>query len=945
MEKLKKTKSYFTIKEKRHQRTDDGTIFERDYMTLNSLGDWAGKTFPYGDGNFKMLTGNKYNVTRKHNFGKWAKTEDGDIIWNYDDLDKVSQNTNIQESTEIKTNPNKTSLLSFAYYGSCTEAIKNTIKSIITKFPGELYVGQEFMGETIEEINGKCIVENPFGIDIISDSGSSEILKNFADSSKKYEVIDNLGQSIGTVAWSVEHNDRINVRCLKEGDLINTITILDNFIIKEMYYGGNRILITEKEYQDYHVRLNNETINELFGAYTDLERILLNLESKPLYTATLDYPHEDEETGKIVTYQKKFTWPTDGGWNLDIESGRYEQYLTDLLDLAGFYDEYYTDNIWRSMTHDAIKNMDRTFIDERADEDDYSDGISRMEALLHSYGHFFDQFKFTIDSLKNRKKVSYEGNNNTPDYFLIGENELSGWDTTNPISTLNSVKVPNINFSGLSKIFENSDAYKQFLVNLKLNSKSILSKKGTRQGIEELLSLFGMESEDHAKDKKNADYTITEYVTVMKYKDNSAFEVGINESFPIEELNKLKKSYPDEMDGYYEDTLEGLPVRIVYGKEKKYIVPWFFTGSTLDGEPYFQMYGGWGKRYRIDVETEDGIISLGKGVFEETEKYLKYVSNIDALEDMLISKVNNGDIFYVSDVTDYKEASSAPNSVSNYFICINVNEIGNIEKGWRNIPLEDISKGSGKGATVLYLESIIDEIKGNNPHVGFGKYDDGSEYYEIFKQLFKYSIENDNFNDAAYSCNDGSIDSAILQAGFAEANVLVRDNSKCWYFRPDENNEGNKKLVCVNQKETTFNNGNEKYVNGEAFFISDVNPFDYETKKTSSREMASYSVMNTKRMEIHFLTDKFKGNEQFIADYKLFINEDVLPYLKQMIPSTTIWWVRIGDEKFSANAQALDVVSTAKKYKVDGVIIKDTVNEDNLKTFKYRKKINSLTDR
>ena len=55
--------------------------------------------------------------------------------------------------------------------------------------------------------------------------------------------------------------------------------------------------------------------------------------------------------------------------------------------------------------------------------------------------------------------------------------------------------------------------------------------------------------------------------------------------------------------------------------------------------------------------------------------------------------------------------------------------------------------------------------------------------------------------------------------------------------------------------------------------------------------------------------------------------------------------MRIGDEKFSANAQALDVVSTAKKYKVDGVIIKDTVNEDNLKTFKYRKKINSLTDR
>lgn len=945
-EKLKKTKSYFTIKEKRHQKVSEGTIFERDYMTLNSLGGWPGKTFPYGEGNFKMLTGNEVNVARKHNFGKWAKTESGSTIWGYDDFDAVAQNSNLSQTSQAEVNPNTTSLLSFAYYGSCVEVVKNTIASIIKKFPGELYVGREIK-EDIEGLDGKCRVENPFNIDIVSDSGKDDILKSFADGSSYYEVIDNSGNTVDSVKWGVEHNKNINLRCLMDGDIINEITITDNFIIEEVFYGGKKLLVTDKSFMGYHIRPKQSYIGEIRDGFTDLEKILLNFDSKPLYTAVLDNPHEDLETGKIITYQKKFTWPTRGGWNLDIETSRYSKYLGELLELADFYDKNYSDNIWRSMTHDSIKNMDRAYLSGDVTSDDYNEGTTRIEALLHSYGHFFDNFKFCIDSLKNSNKISYDGNNNAPDCFLYNENEISGWEMTNPVSSLQNIKTNNIDFGGTSKEYTLADAEKQFLRNLKLNTRSIFSKKGTREGIEELLSLFGFESEDHAVSANNADYSISEYVTVLKPNEDSAFEVESGETFPIEEWNRLKKTYSDENDGYNEDTLEGLPVKIVYGENgMKYLVPWFFTGSTIDGEPYFQMYGGWGKRYKKEIENElaPNITEIRNGIFEETEKYIKYAASVDSLEEILPNKVSKGDIFYVADVTDYKKSVETPEEVSNYFICIDDSETGNITEGWENIPNNDIKQGKGNGIKVLYLESLIDEIKGNNPHTGFGNYDDGQEYYKIFSQIFKYSIENDNFKDGAYKCSE-DLEDIIIKSGFENAEKLIKDNVKCWYFKPNSEN-GNKNLICKNHEdEVIFNNGKEKAENGETLYTSELNPYDYELKTVSSREMASYSVMNTKRMEIHFNVEKFKGNEDFISEYKKFINENILPYLKQIIPSTTIWWLRIGDERFGSTATSMDKIPNIKRYKVDGAILNRNIDGE-LKTFKVnaRRKISTLVD-
>lgn len=953
MEKLIKTKSYFTVKGKRHQRVPDGIVTERDYMTLNGLGNWDGKTFPYGEGNFKMVSGNQLNVTRKHAFGKWDRTESGSTVWTYGDLDNISTNTAVSSGVSLQGLPNKTSLLSFAYYGSCAEAVRNTITSIIKKFPGEIYFGNVYNGED-DILDGKCQIKNPFGIDFTTngDIGKNEVWKSFANSSSNYEIIDNSGETIGDAIWNI---DFINpkIKCFTEGELITEVSFGYGIVIQEKYYNGRRIFIGDGKYSGYHIRLKREKVKELLLEFSDEEKTLLDFTTQPLFTATFDYPHEDSETGRIVTYQKKFTWPTDGGWNIDITSSRYAKYVEGLLEIADFYDEYYTDNLWRSMTHDAIKSMDRTFISDTEDSDDYNEGTSRIEALIHSYGNFFDKFKFCIDSLKNINKVTYDKNGNSPVSYLSSANELGGWDMTNPVSTLDALEEMTYPSDSVRTI-KRSDAEEQFLRNLRLNSKSILSKKGTKEGIEELLALFGLESDTHAAKASNTkgDYSITEYVAVLKPNSASTFELSDTDGeFDLETYNQMKATYPESTDGNGndEDTLDGLPVRILYSNGKKYLIPWFFSDTAIDGEPYFQMYGGWGKRYEkaIDTELAPDKESICNGVFEETEKYLKYVNSISELENILVTKVSKGDIFYVNDIKDYQMVMGDVNSaISHYFICIDTDNIGNIETGWENISTADIQNGKGNGIKVLYLETLIDEIKGNNPHVGYGKYDDGKEYFEIFRQLFKYSIENNSFKDGAYeNCNTDELKDAIRNAGYDVQREVI-DNVKCWYFKGNSTNNENLRLVLRDTYSAdTFSTvvGKGKYLNGDTLYKSELEPFDFETKESTSNEMASYSVMNTKRMEIHFFTEKYK-DEKMLTDFKRFINTDVMPYLKQMIPSTTIWWMRIGDERFGAQVKALDKLSTLKKYKVDGTILKQAGEGEELKTFEYRKKINTLVD-
>ena len=143
----------------------------------------------------------------------------------------------------------------------------------------------------------------------------------------------------------------------------------------------------------------------------------MNRESTPKYSAVFEVISENSFGYK--TELKKFTFPKSGPHNLSVGDSAYNSYINELMTYAEFYDEYFCDNLWRSMTHESIKNFDWTFTRDYGvgEEDAYVFGGSRIQKTLRLFGREFDEIKTYIDALKNYHKISYGKDNAIPDYF------------------------------------------------------------------------------------------------------------------------------------------------------------------------------------------------------------------------------------------------------------------------------------------------------------------------------------------------------------------------------------------------------------------------------------------------------------------------------------------------------------------------------------------------
>lgn len=953
-------KSNYTIK-KHHKSLDNSTIFVRDYMTTTNLGGWKSGTIPYGSSNFKMTVRTKSNGYRSHRYGKLVKQNKiVDESTNFGEIwtEQCVDDTTKPKDAEIKLKPNYNSLLDFAYYGSCVELIKTSISNIINNFPAELYVTNKeelYFDEELQihrPLGGPNMVrvENPFNIDVFSESVDPNLtdineLRYFCKSKYKYQIINADGEYESCL--DILLNNTTNRVCDMDGDVTGYVD-LGILELYRFYRDGEEIIMCNREYAGYHIRPTNDIVDKFFESLDDFEQVLLNRNTWPLYKATFDYYH-DTDFG-VMTYKKDFVWPSLHGYNIDISQSEYKHYVNELLTLAEYLDERYSNNLWRMMVHESIKNLDSTVhhTDNCDNEDEIALGTSRLESFFKVESRFFDDLKRYIDNIKNTNVITYDENNNIPSYFLKDVVELSGWDVTNPTSTLSSTSKVFGLYDGYDKVYGTDEARENFYRTLKLNSEAIFSRKGTRQGIESILAMFGWCSYDFAKAKYNMkperkkdttngiilqwddldaerqsefyDYKIEEYVKVVSNTEDDIYDA--NEDMPVEYYNSLKTN---ELTNYSVDnTLQGLPVRLAYfqdefGNSYKYIIPWFDSIDEIDGTPYFQMYGGWGKRNRIDIHDTDMVTNDVNALYsrsdfhlyEESIKYLHMVRSLSDLQDIRYKDLVDGDIYYVYETSDFERFYNIPFNEevhSNYFIIKDkqnsyyfgdtFNASGDKIMGWENIPLRDVENAYGDGLKVLYLENIIDEVKGNNPHVGYGLYDNGEEYFKYFTQLFKYAIESDNFTDDAYDCNTGEVLDEIKKIGFTLSDYVM-DNMKCWYFT-DKYNESNaiyrlnrvRTLDGLFEEETYENAHSYKendilhhvYVGHDNFFDSDLRPFNLETQeRNSSDEAAANSVINTKRMKIIF-----NSPMKLDPEYHIYLNTCVLPYVKQMIPSTTI---------------------------------------------------------
>ena len=1023
------TKADFTLRRKHKKGPSGTTIYENDYTTINPMPNALKGEYVIGDSNFIFTSRLGINAQKKHVRGKFIPPVSGSvedkIAWTIENM----PDSGITNETKIRLKPNYTSIKDFACYGSAVKLVQGTVNGVITDFPAEMYLSNEQItfyapdsgcaGYSFNEENAFAysgnILYNEYAIDITTANIRPETVYNplryFTLCGSSYNYIDANGNAYdfsgftvtstasgtcyqGKSVWVDKLAEVIVTFTGASGTKKLKISIFKDNQDETVYYtyvGVPKTSITSGG----HIKPKKEIVEDYFRDCDDFTGVLLERTANPIYTSTFETPRETE-TGYVYD-MVSYTWPTLlGGYNPDL-SGPYFSYVEGLMHLAEFYDEFFSDNMWRSLTHEAIKTLDWTYVSNTdGDVQDMSTiDTSRIEPITKIYGRQFDDLKRYADGIKSINTITYNQKSNTPDYTLTDVLENSGWETkTLKITSDNDICTKPL-YPGLNSGHTSSDANNEFLRRMKLNSQYLFSVKGTRKGLDSMLGMFGFTPYD---------YTIKEYVYVFTGSTFPHFCSGTSGNnyvaYPLAKdvstINKYKVNF-NAFDPYGDYC--GIPVaEIGYfpsgetGPDCSYVVPWFSYGKNYDDGLYFQKHGGWGKRKEMDVELEiapsvSSITSCGGAVplYTETQARLKFAKDFDELLQQAYASSNVHDVSYVTDISRIEDLYTSGYSqeitgASHYFVLENEDmnqflgwSVDAGKYGWRSIAMSEIQTPSAStaGTLVLYLESIKDDTTGNNPHIGNGTYDDGMSYISGMSEVFAYSLVNKNFIGI-----DDSTCSEIKKIKFGVEKY--EDNRKCWFFTDNYNKKGGKEATCgsglkniefrevdISDAICELENCNDSRINtgggcdsGLAFDVatllssasgnqsvnigsranasshfitetpihnpnfnpnipaSSANPrdiltgatklygrtsglitFDPEKKRNrgDNGEAQANSIVNVKNLDVSFnIPSGFSADDK--TAFRQYVETSVIPYLTQMIPSTSILsWSFSGD--------------------------------------------------
>jgi len=606
-----------------------------------------------------------------------------------------------------------------------------------------------------------------------------------------------------------------------------------NSVIIDTWIGDNNTLIylsdSDNTALDKHIRPKEELIVKFYNECDNFEKLILDRKTTPKYKAVFSVIKENERG--YYREMEEFKFPTSyGDYNIDASSFGFNEYTTRLAEIGAYYDEYFTDNLYRSMTHEAIKNFDWTYTREFTvdGEEEFVHGGEKVQKALRVFAREFDEILTYINNIKNIGRVTYDERSNTPDYFLIDELENKGWDVclVYPYDLEEYIKnddgtktyLPSNNYeqqqqldnkygekffirqftqnakkevcpysnkwvdeypegyfisccgeespcqykgsvykfvnasgmgstyydqceSGATKIknriktytdeksYTYMDANNAFMRRMVINSPYIWRHKGTIEGIEMILGMFGFKSQrwvnrmtDNCVNSAiTADYEITEYSSFTNRIEDKWD--AVHQMYRIDWINSTKAivydyrstsnytKYGAQEQGYV--SYQGLPVSYRYEYSsatkpyieasplaaddpqpstssvtkafkmaetnepvrRRYLYPNFNKYEQLDGNPYFQMNGGWLAKtvqndgdtrynFQFDVDdniaytcyvksgetTESGDIIDNKPIYKETIRNIKRVDNIAELISTPMTLLKEGTIYYVSNI-------------------------------------------------------------------------------------------------------------------------------------------------------------------------------------------------------------------------------------------------------------------------------------------------------
>lgn len=898
----------------------------------------------------------------------------------------------VQETGKVK----HTSLKSECGDGTVTESYKSYYTKDCEYYEYNYNSGNFEEKNTPDGVVDGFVLKNPFNIDLHHKNVNIDTYDNpmrfMSKSWENYCVVTSEGTEEKITNYTINLKEAEECMDCNEGRVLQEIvfqTENDNEFIINAYYISGEIVYVYNNTEAPNIssiQPQKEYIDEYFSDLTGFKRQLLRQDTNPLYSNRFITP---VEKNFVIYYpERQYTWPSiNNGYCIDITSQSFDNFIDSLYDLGQNFDELWCDNLYRSMTHESIKNFDWTYSRdyEEGDAQDNIDGGERMQKIIRVFGRVFDDIKLYIDTIKIIHNISYDKQKNGPEALISDEIENKGIDVKSTISCDydidTQIKEDFLNDKFIEKDLcwangakstlplwyprqKSNDIYcdvcdNEIMRRLSLSSKRINQTKGTQQAIEMVLGLFGF--------GRGVDYEISEeaYFTSKMIPSDECVNGTLDDDvthkgedwtqdafIAWEDITSHNKGdLAKEINNnktierlYNEDPLSGITMREVFlGRENTpYLVPYYDSTQIYDGNIFFQGNGGWGKLMKRNGTSLDDILS-----YQETISYLRVVSSIGDLLSINPNSIDRNSIYFVANLNDYVEYDENPPidtenniTLSHFFILINGAEPDKFYS-WKNIVVQNELDGAGNlqkvtdkeafqkifgsGETqewayspkelsteasdedklstyvyafdkMVYLDNIISTNVANNPHVGYGKYDDGKIFLEYMKSPFKYAIEQVKIDKSSLSTlasyyKFDDIGDDIVDDKIQILNTRQKNEDKLTDFVKYEVNDEDL-TIDYTFDEDKYNSEKRWYINTKVLTI--------ENKLNSN---ASYKVIeaimedgeviypqNTIFDEVEYKSLTEEQQQKCIKYYLYdeYFKNIILPYVMQVIPSTTI---------------------------------------------------------
>lgn len=455
---------------------------------------------------------------------------------------------------------------------------------------------------------------------------------------------------------------------------------------------------------------------------------------------------------------------------------------------------------------------------------------------------------------------------------------------------------------------ESVDILFQRELNLSINH--ILKTKGTIEAIEMVMALFGFGRFDKDSNR-DGDYIIQERYSVVEpkmYDDIFYFFEEVDETssswfttvtslpeFPDASTPEYLKMETSTGSGVYrffhknsdytvseairelyvhrttqrvyEDYYTGVPLNDVYSGNNHMVVPFYRHDRNYEGDYYFEGRGGW--KY---IESENIDVPVKPWKFDETIPYLHILQKIDDLFTLDINQLNNGDIYYVANVSDYYEYDeNVPYYLSNFFKIKDKFNPGNFSS-WVNIPIEgsitygnsypEVTKEDYEHAK--HLDSIMPTILYNNPHCGYDRYDLGEEYRTWLENPYMDSVYEMNYDDEYYANMAQQFKYTITDTPYG----VEKSEITAATYSYEDNRGGTGNDIGYGVFETPSTETATYNINRKILRLALVQRDDDPLNEEGYTELSAYNYT-------------FTFHRQYMMDV-------VMKYVAQVIPSTTI---------------------------------------------------------